>query len=248
MYRYVFVLGVLIGATLGCKYSPEQWCDSREIAKECQVYDICERIGLFNEKAAPAVNVSLYYESLCPGCRLFIQGQLAKAVEKVGDIMTVDLVPYGNAREEQTGSEWKFTCQHGAPECKGNVIESCAISLLKDFKAYWPFVLCLESEEGEFDTVGPKCASATGVDYTPIQACANNSTGNQIEHEMALKTEALDPAHTYTPWIVVNGQHSEFIQDMAQTHLIELVCYLYTGEKPAACSEVETEEKRCNRS
>jgi len=253
MYRPVLVLACVVAAAFGCEYPPEHWCDSQEIAKECQVYDICESIGLFAVEEVPPVRIALYYESLCPGCKSFIKGQLAKAVQEVGDIMAVDLVPYGNAREESAGNDtWKFTCQHGAPECLGNVIESCAISLLRDFKAYWPFLLCLEStSESDFDKSAPQCAKEAGLadaDYADIKTCAEGSEGNAIEHQMALKTDALNPPHKYTPWIAVNEKHTDFIQNMAQSNLVKYVCHIYAGTKPAACKKFEEQEvQRCDR-
>jgi len=240
----------LLATALSCPYSPEMWCDSEEIALECEVYDICESIGWPN-RVAPQVNVALYYESLCPGCRSFITGQVAKAVQEIGDIITVDLVPFGNAHEEKAGAEgdsWKFTCQHGESECRGNMMETCAMSLLKDFKSYWPFVLCLESTNGDFDTIGQQCASKAKVDFDSIKACVNGAQGNAAEHKMAEKTENLNPPHKYTPWIVVNGKHNEIIQRRAQMNLVKYVCEEYTGTKPAACSKyIEKEPLRCER-
>ena len=54
---------------------------------------------------------------------------------------------------------------------------------------------------------------------------------------MGLLTEALSPAHTYVPWVTVNGVHTEDIQTKAQDDLIKLVCDTYSGEsKPEACN------------
>jgi hypothetical protein len=41
-------------------------------------------------------------------------------------ILSVGLYPYGNAQESQLpDGSWKFQCQHGQPECTGNLIEVC---------------------------------------------------------------------------------------------------------------------------
>lgn len=53
--------------------------------------------------SVPPVFVTLYYESLCPASRAFISHQLFPTWTMLQDIMTVTLVPYGNA---------KVTCSH----------------------------------------------------------------------------------------------------------------------------------------
>ena len=47
---------------------------------------------------ATKVQVSLYYETLCPSCRKFVSGPLFSAASKLGDIMNLSLFPWGNAK------------------------------------------------------------------------------------------------------------------------------------------------------
>lgn len=47
---------------------------------------------------APKVNVSLYYESLCPFSIHFLTQKLLPTYLLLADIMEVHLVPYGNAQ------------------------------------------------------------------------------------------------------------------------------------------------------
>ena len=37
----------------------------------------------------------------------------------------------------------------------------------------------------------------------------------------------VQPPHTFVPWIVVNGEHSEELQRRAMEDLVGLVCSLY---------------------
>ena len=50
-----------------------------------------------------------------------------------------------------------------------------------------------------------QCAQKLSIDFSPIETCYKGSQGNELEHQMAVKTESLNPPHKYTPWIVING-------------------------------------------
>ena len=52
---------------------------------------------------------------------------------------------------------------------------------------------------------------------------------------MGVKTESLDPAHNYVPWLVINGEHTNELESEAMKDLKGLVCRLYTGQKPSEC-------------
>ena len=200
--------------------------------------------------AAPRVEIALYYESYCGGCRDFIRGQLYPTFQKVGQIMDVTLVPYGNAQESPDGSEWRYTCQHGPQECVGNLIETCVISILQNVTVYFPFIHCVEVniERGDPRSVAKQCASQLGIDFTAIDKCQDGPQGNSLEHEMAKKTNALNPRHYYVPWVTLNGKHTEDIQDKATFDLLGLVCSTYQGTKPSACRENESVHSRCYKS
>ncbi|KAJ7360409.1 antigen processing and presentation of exogenous peptide antigen via MHC class I [Desmophyllum pertusum] len=189
--------------------------------------------------SAPKVALDLYYESLCPDCQLFISQQLYPTYQKVSEIFNLTLVPYGNAEESKRGAKWVFECQHGPKECQGNLIETCAISLLKNISVSFPFVHCFEKDIGRQDpkAVAENCAKSLGIDYAPIEGCVSGPQGNELEHKMAMKTDALEPQHEYVPWVTINGKHTEKMQRKAQNNLLALVCEYYTGTKPSECAE-----------
>ena len=54
----------------------------------------------------------------------------------------------------------------------------------------------------------PQCAQKHKIDYGPIHKCAGGLEGNGLEHEMAVRTAQLSPAHNYVPWVTVNGVSS----------------------------------------
>ena len=41
--------------------------------------------------------------------------------------------------------------------------------------------------------------------------------GNALMHAIANRTEGLNPAHKYVPWIVVDGVHTEEVKQKAKT-------------------------------
>jgi len=47
---------------------------------------------------------------------------------------------------------------------------------------------------------------------------------------MAIATESLQPPHTYIPWIVVNGVHSESAESAVISNMVRYVCSVYTGQ------------------
>ena len=60
--------------------------------------------------------------------------------------------------------------------------------------------------------------------------------GKKLMHQLATKTAHLKPPHNYVPWLTINGEHTEKLQEQAWKDLIGLVCQFYHGpEKPKQC-------------
>ena len=214
------------------------------VASIMKVYSLLFVVGYLGfsaatMKKAEPVNFALYYESMCGGCEYFITHQYYPAFTSIGSIMNVHLVPYGNAEEKKKGGKWVFNCQHGKEECIGNLIETCAIHLYPNASVYFPFIHCIEASFGSIPRkLAPSCAKKFQLDYSKIEACANGDLGNSLEHEMALKTEALNPPNEYVPWVTLEGVHTEKIQNEAEHDLIGLICKTYKGNpKPPACQK-----------
>ena len=202
------------------------------------------------------VKVELYYESQCPGCRQTITTSFKQAFAAEGflDMAEVQLVPYGNASEKEgvTGL-WEFTCQHGETECVYNSIETCALDILADVPMdAFNFVLCIEendkstSPSQDYNTVVDKCAEsaitrAHKFKASEIKNCPKNRTGNLQEHHQAVLTDALDPKHTYVPWVVAQGVHNDAVQNAVQTSLLAYVCSEYKGSKRSPDCDAATD-------
>lgn len=228
-----------------CNFPPRLWCTSQEIARQCKVEEQCGFISWPSSK--DKVNFELYYESLCPDCTQFITYQLGPTFKAIGDIMNLTLVPYGNAMEEFKDGQWQFTCQHGPDECYGNFVETCALHLIPKFEDAFEYIYCIESSRMDIKQSVITCANKLSVDFGKIRSCVNSTLGNNLAHQMAVKTDALNPPHQYVPWVVLNGVHNEEIQNEAQTNLKKLICDTYKGPKPEACTEKIVKKKHCNR-
>ncbi|XP_046548800.1 gamma-interferon-inducible lysosomal thiol reductase-like [Haliotis rubra] len=239
-----FVLTLMLCSVVGtlaseCSLPPSLWCSSNDVADACKVTEHCRRTVWKTVRGpAPPVNFTLYYESLCPDCRNFITTQLFPAFTAVGSIFNLTLVPYGNAEEKKVGDKWVFQCQHGEEECAENLLDTCLLNIVNDINIAFPFINCMEEgperSRAAFRECGKKFPS---IPTSKIEACANSSQGNQWEHEMATKTDALNPQHQYVPWVTLNGVHNEKIQNEATTNLIKLLCDTYTGTKPSGCQQ-----------
>mmetsp|Transcript_10380 Transcript_10380/g.27200 ORF Transcript_10380/g.27200 Transcript_10380/m.27200 type:complete len:143 (-) Transcript_10380:139-567(-) len=142
--------------------------------------------------------------------------------------MSVSIFPYGNAQEEGG----KIVCQHGSDECKGNLVETCLIHYVPKFSDYFPVIHCMEGQ-GEPSSDLDQCSDSLSSDVVSnIKACAAGKLGKQLEQKMKEATDALQPSHTFVPWVTINGNPLGENVDI----LVSSVCETYTGPKPSACA------------
>jgi interferon gamma-inducible protein 30 len=172
----------------------------------------------------PPTKIDIYMESLCPGCQQFTVNQVKNFLSRAGnqELAVINFIPYGNAYETKTQSGYSFTCQHGAKECRGNLIETCAINVFENSYAN-NFIICLESYgSGDFDTIASYCLSKDSKGLGNLKNCLNSAVSNSMQHEMAVKTNSLNPPHKWVPWIVVDGVNDDNITSTGD--LAEYIC------------------------
>lgn len=141
------------------------------------------------------------------------------------------MLPYGNAHGTDPA-----TCQHGPQECAFNMIEACGIEHLKEAGLYMPFIFCVEESDDSKtpDQVIESCAPHSFM--ASILNCyggGKGAEGTALIAAIAAKTAPLN--HQYTPWVVIDGKHSE----AAENNLEQAICTAYKGlDKPAACADL----------
>jgi len=227
-----------------CNQGPDYWCKNEAMAEKCGVEEYC-RMKWSGEKEeaeenAEPVKLSLYYESLCPDCQLIIAKQLFPVWESLrsSGIMTVDLVPYGNANDSVVEGKRVFQCQHGEPECLGNMVMACAIQHMKSDVFYMPFVQCFEHYGPTVKNTAP-CAVLSGWEGNPmaILECVTSGEGASLLHLNGVRTNSLAPKHTSVPWMTVNDKHNEEMQYDLGIDMMGYICGEYKGKAPAVCSQ-----------
>ncbi|XP_042012192.1 gamma-interferon-responsive lysosomal thiol protein-like [Salvia splendens] len=178
------------------------------------------------------VNLSVYYESLCPYCANFMVNHLLKIFQTdLINIVNLRLIPWGNT-QIQSNDTW--ICQHGVDECRLDVIEACAINSWPKVEKHFKFIYCVERLHlMDKHTQWQSCYGANNLDQTPVNNCYNNGLGFQLEMAYADETTKLNPRHRFVPWVVVNNIPLQ--EDFE--NFIGYVCRAYRGNKvPKACA------------
>ncbi|CAL8252036.1 unnamed protein product [Merluccius merluccius] len=241
----LLVMGVSEGShpKPSCPYPPSQWCRSLQIAIECQVQKQCMELNATRPSPGrPLVEVTLYYESLCPGCRVFLTQQLYPTWTMLQDIMNLTLVPYGNTQELPSGTS-PFSCQHGEAECQTNMMEACILHLAGDASLH--IIYCMESSTHALHAARPCVALyAPALSWAAVECCAQGGQGVQLMKDHAARTQGLNPTHSHVPWVTIDGEHREEVQEKAMASLFHLVCDLYKARKPPVCTGVQVKLDR----
>ncbi|XP_027190767.1 gamma-interferon-responsive lysosomal thiol protein [Cicer arietinum] len=179
------------------------------------------------------VSLELYYESLCPYCSNFIVNYLPKIFEQdLISIVDLKLVPWGNAKLRGNST---FDCQHGPNECLLNTVEACAIDIWPQLSKHFPFIYCVEDlvYEGKRDE-WESCYEKLGLDSTLIDDCYRSEHGKELDLKYADETNALQPPHTYVPWVVVDGE--PLYEDYE--NFVSYICKAYQGpDAPQSCTQ-----------
>uniref|UniRef100_A0A3Q3DQD6 Gamma-interferon-inducible lysosomal thiol reductase n=1 Tax=Hippocampus comes TaxID=109280 RepID=A0A3Q3DQD6_HIPCM len=209
-----------------CPYTLAQCCSSLNSAVQCGVLKQCPHTNLTNShQAGEPVHLDVYYESLCPDCILYLTQVLYPTWVLLQDILCVRLVPFGNAQEIPSEGKYIFKCQHGEQECLGNMIQTCLLNMTDNA---FLIIFCMEAST-DVIAAAKSCVHlySPKLSWERLMSCVDGDVGNQLMHQNALRTNALDPPHQFVPWLTINGAHTDDLQKKATTSLFPLICSMY---------------------
>uniref|UniRef100_A0A914XQD4 Gamma-interferon-inducible lysosomal thiol reductase n=1 Tax=Panagrolaimus superbus TaxID=310955 RepID=A0A914XQD4_9BILA len=227
------------------KVPPTFWCTNAKLTKECGFEQLCDRYSKAtkNEK----LQLTIFYESLCPDCQEFIINDFYRDVYlQFGDFIKFELVPYGNAKNE----DGKIKCQHGEKECAINKYHGCVLHYMPE---PIPFIVCMEARIQDGSTLeksAEKCYYTFHVQphvADQIIHCANGDIGDKLQQEAAKRTaEAFPDPHKYVPWVLFNNVSIES-QQFLISGLPIAICEFYNGDKaPGHCNSIGSNSRTLN--
>jgi interferon gamma-inducible protein 30 len=151
------------------------------------------------------VKVDFYGESLCPDCQHMVVDVLSPLFKSgVSKLLALRYIALGNVRgspDDAAGVQ----CQHGPGECLHNRYINCAQQAQPDQDKWFPYVECLATNMRDIAAERDACARKAGLDAAALQSCAEGKAGAALERRAYEETLALQPKHTFVPWVVVNG-------------------------------------------
>ncbi|CAG9859129.1 unnamed protein product [Phyllotreta striolata] len=198
------------------------------------------------------VNVSVYYESLCPDSKKFFTQQLYPSLQgNLSEFVNLTLVPYGKSKATFEVTDWKFECHHGEAECYGNRIQACALKRIDKGqdspglgynKVAVGFINCLmDKADKTAEAVFPTrdCALVNPVsNLLDIENCSNHTDAFNYMAVFGRLTDQIQKPLKSVPTIVFNDQYKQEDNDLAQTNFAKALCQYIESDKPAECSGV----------
>ncbi|XP_039287470.1 gamma-interferon-inducible lysosomal thiol reductase isoform X2 [Nilaparvata lugens] len=199
----------------------------------------CIFLQIFNahSHSKEVVKVTVFYETLCPDCIDFFVGQIAPAWRDLKTHIKFDLVPYGHAKQNYTGEQWSFSCQHGEKECRYNKLHACFMKKEKSKNKLIPLLTCLMRDKDEGHNL-KKCARKYKVNLSQIKSCWKGKEGDALLAKYGDRTHNFRPIIRFVPTIVFNGVFDRPSHEQALINLPKVVCKRLQ-KKPEVCEKYQ---------
>lgn len=183
-----------------------------------------------------SINLTLYYEGLCPDCHEFILNQLWPTYAKLEEYLQLDLLPFGNAEMKVSNGTITFQCQHGPDECYINEVQTCAVKYVHPTRKLLDFIACMLRQDDP-TKAGEPCAQKVGTDWPVLDKCSTGPEGTQLLYQMGKRTRGHQPPIEYVPYVEINGYHNETMQNEVQNDLMHFICKLLEPQPPRVCKQ-----------
>ncbi|KAL9303816.1 hypothetical protein ACSQ67_021079 [Phaseolus vulgaris] len=180
------------------------------------------------------VNLSVYYDSLCQSCALFIIKDLRNIFDSnLISVMNLRLVPWANAYINNTKNS--ISCQNGPDECELNALESCVLNLWHKVDIQYELISCFEflAIRGTINRWKENCLDQLGLPKELFLNCFNMGNGTQLGITYINQISQLHPPPSLLPWVMVNNEPVG--KDYA--NFAHYVCKAYRGVAiPEVCN------------
>ncbi|CAB3244422.1 unnamed protein product [Arctia plantaginis] len=176
----------------------------------------------FETGAPQKIQLTVYYESQCPDSKDFIVNELQPALTLLHNYLILKLIPFGKAKSIDNTY---FECQHGPTECTGNMVQSCALHVMKESGAndrkMLDYVVCeMKTEAGT--TRNLWCVKKARVNENLVTSCLSSRMGTELLLRNEDLTKLVSP--TFIPTITIDGIFDQGVQDSGIQDLIGTLC------------------------
>ncbi|TMS34521.1 hypothetical protein L596_002096 [Steinernema carpocapsae] len=153
------------------------------------------------------LELAIYMESQCPDTTRFIKKQLTPTWQQLGSTgrVTLTVVPFGKARCEPVGQDFKCDCQHGANECQLNQLMNCVIDDIGYPDKYVPVIDCIQGKRNLNDAYEHCIDNTSSLHSNRLKKCAEGERGRRLLALAGQQTAALTPPLTFVPWVTIDG-------------------------------------------
>ncbi|KAK7584289.1 hypothetical protein V9T40_005252 [Parthenolecanium corni] len=121
------------------------------------------------------------------------------------DNVSLIFVPCGATQKtKDKNGKWNFTCQHGSDECKGNLIQTCALYVFRNEpEKQVDVVTTMMKKYPPFDVT--QCLANISKTYQKqIMDCMNSAKGNKLMAKNVHLTQKANPPSF--PYMTINGK------------------------------------------
>ncbi|CAG2174299.1 unnamed protein product [Oppiella nova] len=189
----------------------------------------------------PKVNINVNFEYFCSDCTKYVSEQLYPTYQKLGSILDIQLNTfafYSWTNKTNPDGTYDITIKN-LTEVQGTLIQACVMEMEPIDKTLALLSCMFTSPDYQTQVnAGKQCSEKLGLNWAQINECAQGPLGRGLYIQGFERMMAVKPKITWFPWIIVNGQHTDELQDKAEHHFMKIVCDTYTGPKPDDCKNL----------